>query len=79
MPLLADITMRAVAKSLAMLTILLKMKNTLNPRSPYGASKASARHIVKVYRESYNLYAVQGWLFNHEGIRRGEEFVSKKN
>ena len=34
----------------------------LRPRSPYGASKCSARHLVKVYRDSYNLYAVQGWL-----------------
>lgn len=53
-------------------------KHPLRPRSPYGASKASARHLVKVYRESYNLYAVQGWLFNHEGTRRGEEFVTRK-
>ena len=50
----------------------------LRPRSPYAASKASARQLVKVYRESYNLYAVQGWLFNHEGERRGEEFVTRK-
>jgi GDPmannose 4,6-dehydratase len=50
----------------------------LRPRSPYGASKASARHLVKVYRDSYDLYAVQGWLFNHEGIRRGEDFVTRK-
>lgn len=50
----------------------------LRPRSPYGASKASARHLVKVYRESYNLYAVAGWLFNHEGTRRGEQFVTRK-
>jgi GDPmannose 4,6-dehydratase len=50
----------------------------LRPRSPYGASKASARHLVKVWRESYNLYAVQGWLFNHEGTRRGEEFLTRK-
>jgi GDPmannose 4,6-dehydratase len=48
------------------------------PRSPYGASKSGARTIVKVYRESYGLYAVQGWLFNHEGPRRGEEFVTRK-
>jgi len=48
------------------------------PRSPYGASKAAARHLVKVYRESYNLYAIQGLLFNHEGTRRGEEFVTRK-
>lgn len=50
----------------------------LKPRSPYGASKAAARQLVKVYRESYNLYAVQGWLFNHEGERRGYEFVTRK-
>jgi len=50
----------------------------LRPRSPYGASKAAARQIVKVYRESYNLYAIQSWLFNHEGPRRGEEFVTRK-
>lgn len=50
----------------------------LRPRSPYGASKAAARQIVKVYRESYNLYAIQSWLFNHEGTRRGEEFVTRK-
>lgn len=48
------------------------------PRSPYGASKCAAHHLVKVYRESYNLYAVQGILFNHEGTRRGEEFVTRK-
>ena len=50
----------------------------LRPRSPYGASKAAARHLVKVWRDSYNLYAVQGWLFNHEGTRRGEEFLTRK-
>jgi GDPmannose 4,6-dehydratase len=54
------------------------MKHPMKPRSPYGASKCAARHIVKVYRESYDLYAVHGTLFNHEGIRRGEEFVTRK-
>ena len=53
-------------------------KHPLRPRSPYGAAKAAARHLVKVYRESYDLFAVQGWLFNHEGVRRGEEFVTRK-
>lgn len=48
------------------------------PRSPYGAAKASAHFLTKVYRESYNLYAVQGLLFNHESERRGEEFVTRK-
>jgi GDPmannose 4,6-dehydratase len=53
-------------------------EHPLRPRSPYGAAKASARHLVKVYRDSYDLYAIQGWLFNHEGTRRGEEFVTRK-
>lgn len=53
-------------------------KHPLNPRSPYGASKASARHIVKVWRDSYGLYAVQGHLFNHESPNRGHEFVTRK-
>ena len=53
-------------------------EHPLRPRSPYGASKCAARHLVKVYRDSYDLYAVQGWLFNHEGSRRGEEFVTRK-
>tara|TARA_Y100000114_G_scaffold37686_1_gene33281 strand:- start:1715 stop:2575 length:861 start_codon:yes stop_codon:yes gene_type:complete len=50
----------------------------LRPQSPYGAAKCAARHIVRVYKESYNLYAVQGWLFNHEGSRRGLDFVTRK-
>jgi GDPmannose 4,6-dehydratase len=54
------------------------ISHPLKPRSPYGASKCAARHMVKVYRESYNMYAVHGVLFNHEGIRRGEEFVTRK-
>ena len=53
-------------------------KHPAKPRSPYGASKSAARQLVKVYRESYNLYAIQGLLFNHEGTRRGEEFVTRK-
>ena len=54
------------------------MKHPIKPRSPYGAAKAAARHIVKVYRESYEMYAVHGILFNHEGTKRGEEFVTRK-
>jgi GDPmannose 4,6-dehydratase len=54
------------------------LKHPLKPRSPYGASKCAARHIVKVYRESYNLFAIHSILFNHEGIRRGKEFVTRK-
>jgi GDPmannose 4,6-dehydratase len=54
------------------------IRHPLKPRSPYGASKCAARHIVKVYRESYNLFAIHCILFNHEGIRRGKEFVTRK-
>ena len=54
------------------------IRHPVKPRSPYGASKAAARHLVKVYRESYNMYAVHGILFNHEGTKRGEEFVTRK-
>ena len=54
------------------------IKHPIKPRSPYGASKAAARHLVKVYRESFNIYAVHSILFNHEGPRRGGEFVTRK-
>jgi len=54
------------------------IKHPCKPRSVYGASKCSARHLVKVYRESYNLFAIHCILFNHEGIRRGKEFVTRK-
>lgn len=54
------------------------INHPFRPRSPYGAAKCAAHHLVKVYRDSYNLYAVQGILFNHEGVRRGEEFVTRK-
>lgn len=53
-------------------------KHPLKPRSPYGASKVASRVLIKTWRESYNLFAIQGWLFNHEGTRRGEEFVTRK-
>jgi len=48
------------------------------PRSIYAVSKVSARYIVKVYRESYGLWAIHGRLYNHESPRRGSEFISKK-
>ncbi len=48
------------------------------PRSPYGVAKLYAYWIVKNYREAYNLYAVNGILFNHESPRRGETFVTRK-
>jgi GDPmannose 4,6-dehydratase len=48
------------------------------PRSPYSIAKLYAYWIVRNYRESYNLYAVNGILFNHESPRRGEDFVTRK-
>jgi GDPmannose 4,6-dehydratase len=48
------------------------------PRSPYGVSKVYAHYITVNYRESYNLFAVSGMLFNHESPRRGLEFVTRK-
>ncbi len=48
------------------------------PRSPYGAAKAYGHYITVNYRESYNLFACSGILFNHESPRRGYEFVTKK-
>ena len=48
------------------------------PRSPYGVAKMYGYWITKNYRESYNLFACNGILFNHESPRRGETFVTKK-
>ncbi len=48
------------------------------PRSPYGVSKVYGHYITVNYRESYNIFAVSGILFNHESPRRGLEFVTKK-
>ena len=48
------------------------------PRSPYGVAKLYAYWIVKNYRESYNMFACSGILFNHESPRRGHNFVTKK-
>ncbi len=49
-----------------------------HPRSPYGVAKLYGFWIAKNYRESYGMYAVSGILFNHEGERRGPEFVTRK-
>ncbi|MDB5170474.1 MAG: GDP-D-mannose dehydratase, GDPmannose 4,6-dehydratase [Candidatus Saccharibacteria bacterium] len=49
-----------------------------HPRSPYGVAKLYAHWITKNYRESYNMHASCGILFNHEGERRGLEFVTRK-
>ncbi|MEY4225638.1 MAG: hypothetical protein RL190_395 [Actinomycetota bacterium] len=48
------------------------------PRSPYGVAKAYGHYITVNYRESYDLFAVSGILFNHESPRRGLEFVTQK-
>ena len=48
------------------------------PRSPYACAKAYAFYITMNYRESYNMYACNGILFNHESPRRGETFVTRK-
>ncbi len=48
------------------------------PKSPYAAAKVMAHHLVVNYRESYDLHASNGILFNHESERRGETFVTRK-
>ncbi|MDO8574459.1 MAG: GDP-mannose 4,6-dehydratase, partial [bacterium] len=48
------------------------------PRSPYGISKVFSFYMTKNYREAYNMFAVNGILFNHESPRRGATFVTKK-
>ena len=48
------------------------------PQSPYGVAKAAGYHYTKIYRESYNLFACSGILFNHESPLRSKEFVTKK-
>ena len=48
------------------------------PRSPYGVAKVYGHHITVNYRESYDLFATSGILFNHESPRRGLEFVTRK-
>ena len=49
-----------------------------HPRSPYGVSKVYGHYITVNYRESYDLFACSGILFNHESPRRGLEFVTRK-
>ncbi|OCW82944.1 hypothetical protein AKH21_02175 [Pelagibacteraceae bacterium GOM-A5] len=53
-------------------------KSIFAPKSPYGAAKLYGHWITKIYRESYNLFACSGILFNHESPLRGETFVTKK-
>ncbi len=53
-------------------------RTPFHPRSPYGCAKVFGHDIVVNYRESYDMYACSGILFNHEGPRRGLEFVTRK-
>jgi GDPmannose 4,6-dehydratase len=53
-------------------------KSEFHPKSPYGASKLFAHYITKIYRSSYDIFACNGILFNHESPRRGETFVTRK-
>lgn len=53
-------------------------KTPFYPRSPYGAAKMYAYWITVNYREAYNMFAVNGILFNHESPRRGDNFVTRK-
>ncbi len=55
-----------------------KETTPFHPRSVYGISKVTGYHLVKNYREAYNLHACNGILFNHESPRRGYEFVTRK-
>jgi len=57
---------------------LLNESSLFDPKSPYAAGKVFAHNITKVYRESYNIFAVNGILFNHESPHRGETFVTRK-
>jgi len=57
---------------------VLNEKSVFDAKSPYGASKVFAHEITKIYRESYNLFGVNGILFNHESPLRGETFVTRK-
>ena len=57
---------------------LLNEKSLFDAKSPYGASKVFAHEITKIYRESYELFGVNGILFNHESPLRGETVVTRK-
>jgi GDPmannose 4,6-dehydratase len=53
-------------------------KTRFHPRSPYGISKVAGFDLTRNYREAYDMFCVSGILFNHEGPRRGYEFVTRK-
>ena len=53
-------------------------KTPFNPISPYAAAKVYAHHLVKIYREGYQMFTCNGILFNHESPRRGQNFLTMK-
>jgi GDPmannose 4,6-dehydratase len=57
---------------------LLDEQSLFDPKSPYAAAKLFAHNLTKVYRDSYDMFAVNGILFNHESPLRGETFVTRK-
>lgn len=57
---------------------LLNENSVFSPKSPYAASKVFSHNLTKIYRESYDLFCVNGILFNHESPFRGETFVTRK-
>ena len=58
--------------------LILNEDSLFEPKSPYAVGKVFAHHMTKVYRESYDIFAVNGILFNHESPHRGETFVTRK-
>ena len=58
--------------------VTLNEESLFNPKSPYAASKVFAHHMTTIYRESYDVFGVNGILFNHESPHRGETFVTRK-
>ncbi len=57
---------------------LLNEESVFTPKSPYAVSKVFAHEMTKIYRDSYDMFAVNGILFNHESPHRGETFVTRK-
>tara|TARA_B100000282_G_scaffold219485_1_gene162862 strand:+ start:8890 stop:9915 length:1026 start_codon:yes stop_codon:yes gene_type:complete len=57
---------------------MLNEQSVFDPKSPYAASKVFSHNVTKLYRDSYDLFAVNGILFNHESPFRGETFVTRK-
>lgn len=51
---------------------------SFEPQSPYGAAKLASHHLIRIYRDAYNIFGSCGILFNHESPRRGVNFVTKK-